>query len=323
VLTAVQKNYICSVVTPKIALKDVADILYGFELAGDLGEDGGKVEEMKVEGEEEGEKGEGMAVEGEEEKGEDEEGLVYLHVLHRKIEKERMFFISPYTSQLFSIPFVISFEKSKTPTVKEFYKMVEEKVKFMVEDWEKEKEEGKQRGGGEKGKEKQGGPKEDEEEGKEKEGKGEEGEAEEGPKYPFVLRQVNEKGESCPLSSWYHYSLGRTLDPASSDPLDLPTNGTIAVDWDPPVYSLKYYRDNGKWYEEHESVKENWDLLNSPIALDQCMFPPSFPRSFPRSLPRSFLRYLAPLLPQCFVLVRSLFPPSLLPLFLVPSFPPL
>lgn len=201
--------------TKKVQLKDVADVLFAYEAVGEI------EEKEKV----------------------TEDDLVYVKLLHRKVEKERLYFITPYTTQLFSAPMMLSFENKMTQ--KKLYEIVNEKVAFMTFNEEKSGE----------GKEK------DSDENQEAV-----------PVYPFVIRQVNDSGDRCPVSEWYHFSIGRTVDPNSDEIITFDYGSTIALDWIIPVYKLKYYRDDRKWYDEHPSVKENWDLLNSPIALDQCKF---------------------------------------------------
>lgn len=210
-------------------LKDVADVLYVFELD----------EEISTE------------MKGAEEK---DEGVAYMKFVHRKVDKEKLFFVTPYITQLFSLPFVVSFDRKLT-SMKKLYQLINEKVDFMIDKEREEKEEEERK------KQKQNlngdsaNPTNDEEE---------------RPPFPFTLRLVNPTGEKCPTSAWYHFSIGKELDPNSEDLVDLPCGSTISVDWHTPVYQLKHFRENSKWYDEHPSVKENWDLLNSPIALDQC-----------------------------------------------------
>jgi len=45
------------------------------------------------------------------------------------------------------------------------------------------------------------------------------------------------------------------------------------VDWNLDVYTLNYLRieGHGDWFDEHPSCAENWESLNKPISLDQCM----------------------------------------------------
>lgn len=230
-------------------LKDVTDVLYGFELIGEISE----IPKTEKDDEEQQQQQQvtDEPVEEEEEGG---EKIIYLHVLHRKVEKERLFFISPYTTQLFSVPFVVSFDKSRT-TGKDLYSLLHTKVKFMME--QLEKQQNSETNGA-------GGVTEVTEQNEEKDEGGEE------VQFPFLIRVVNQSGEKCPDAPWYHFNIGTEIDPNSENLLNLACGTTIALDWFPSVYHLKYYRENSKWYQEHESVKANWDLLNAPIMLDQC-----------------------------------------------------
>jgi len=93
-----------------------------------------------------------------------------------------------------------------------------------------------------------------------------------GMEYPFVLKYVNVTGTACSRSPWYAFNIGTPLLP-SDEAIDLENDETVAVDWKPELYTLKYIRLEGysDWFEEHPSCKENWENLNKPISLDQCM----------------------------------------------------
>jgi len=90
--------------------------------------------------------------------------------------------------------------------------------------------------------------------------------------YPFTLSYVNASGTACSRSPWYNFNIGTNI-PLDDELVDLHPDETISVDWKLDVYNLNYLRieGHGDWFDEHPSCSENWESLNKPISLDQCM----------------------------------------------------
>jgi len=87
--------------------------------------------------------------------------------------------------------------------------------------------------------------------------------------YPFILRYVNASGIACSRSPWYLFNIGTPIVP-NNDIIDLQSDETIAIDWKLNVLKPIRIKMNN-WYEQHPSCEENWEKLNKPISLDQCM----------------------------------------------------
>lgn len=118
----------------------------------------------------------------------------YLRILHRKIQKETVYFINPYNVTLFSSPHVFSF-KPGTLTNKQLYQQLATMFKWMIPQTKKSKREKKSSGGGEGEKEKV------EEE------------------FPFEIRLVSANGMSCSRSPWYQFSIGTEVSPKQTSNL--------------------------------------------------------------------------------------------------------
>eukprot|EP01124_Arcella_intermedia_P032261 TRINITY_DN7492_c0_g1_i2.p1 TRINITY_DN7492_c0_g1~~TRINITY_DN7492_c0_g1_i2.p1 ORF type:complete len:864 (+),score=233.08 TRINITY_DN7492_c0_g1_i2:1465-4056(+) len=171
---------------------------------------------------------------------ENPDSLIFVRVVHRKVVRNKEYIVCPYSSSLFSAPSVLSFKKKGT-TNNQLYELVLSMFGWMIKKEETEKTEAPETNLLEEN------------------------------SFPFTLSYVNNMGTSSSRSLWFEFKVGTPI-PLDDQPVDLVIDETIAIDWKLEKSSLNYLRINfGGWYEEHPSVKENWENLNKPLSLDQCM----------------------------------------------------
>jgi len=195
--------------------------------------------------------------------------IIYIRVLHRKIQRNKIYFMTPYSTNLFSSPTIFSFSKLEL-TKKQLYCSIADLLSWMVPKDTKNAEGTTSKKPTTKQKETSEKPDADPK--TENDSESENSLPQVGSRYPFLLKYVNSSGTACSRSPWYTFNLG-TLISDDDGLVDLQNDDTVAIDWKPDLYSLKYLRVDGygDWYDEHPSCKENWDSLNKPISLDQCM----------------------------------------------------
>jgi ubiquitin carboxyl-terminal hydrolase 6/32 len=178
--------------------------------------------------------------------------IIFIRVLHRKVTKNRNYFVSPYRSTLVSAPSILSYKQSET-TKQHLYALILKMFDWMIPDSTKSSSNVTI--------------------------------APDTPKkdrtyppdhietlttdYPFILRYVNASGTACSRSPWYLFNIGTPIVP-NNDIIDLQSDETIAIDWKLNVLKPIRIKMNN-WFEQHPSCEENWEKLNKPISLDQCM----------------------------------------------------
>jgi len=177
--------------------------------------------------------------------------------------------MTPYSANLFSSPTIFSFSKLEL-TKKQLYSSIADLLSWMVPKDTKNAEVTPSKKPTTKQKETSEKPDADPK--TENDSESENSLPQVGSRYPFLLKYVNSSGTACSRSPWYTFNPG-TLISDDDGLVDLQNDDTVAIDWKPDLYSLKYLRVDGygDWYDEHPSCKENWDSLNKPISLDQCM----------------------------------------------------
>jgi len=165
--------------------------------------------------------------------------LLNIVALHRKLQKSKVYFITPYSYATFSIPIILSFKRNKT-TFKQLYELVLQQTLYFLEGKKQDKYSDVD---------------------------------DKVQDYPFVLKRVTPDGSMCSICPWYKFCFGCEIsasDDIIGDSIDYLE--TISIDWIPDRNELHYHRmDTKGWYEEDKTVKENQETLNKPITLTQCM----------------------------------------------------
>ncbi|OQV22250.1 Ubiquitin carboxyl-terminal hydrolase 32 [Hypsibius exemplaris] len=87
--------------------------------------------------------------------------------------------------------------------------------------------------------------------------------------FSFVLRIVREDGNWCERCPWYKFCRGCPL--AVNDDLFRSASTTIAIDWEPTFYHLRYQDSLEFMILEHESVRRARQEHVEPISLDSCL----------------------------------------------------
>lgn len=222
--------------SPQTPLKDVNDVLYAYQLPEPVPVQETPNEDNPVEKKE-------IPLE----KG----SPIYIRIVHRKVQKEQSYFISPYNVTLFSSPAVLSFKQGSL-TNKQLYNKVAEMFKPMTERPEPEKKDQKERKAkkeskgktekkdGEERKPKKPGKKEKKENHETKDKK-EKNEKIDDSTFPFELKIVSANGMSCYKSPWYLFSIGTDI-PFNDETVIIQNDQTIALDWKVSVYMLNYHR---------------------------------------------------------------------------------
>eukprot|EP01130_Rhizamoeba_saxonica_P011913 TRINITY_DN4974_c0_g1_i1.p1 TRINITY_DN4974_c0_g1~~TRINITY_DN4974_c0_g1_i1.p1 ORF type:complete len:830 (+),score=195.69 TRINITY_DN4974_c0_g1_i1:1684-4173(+) len=165
---------------------------------------------------------------------------VYCNVsaLHRKISTTKIYIFTPYSTSLFSCPFILSYKRKNT-TYRDLYDQIHEQLQWMLEP--KKDLNGNIR--------------------RKIEYKG----------YPFKLSVTTMDGTCCPYCPWYKFCTGCEIE--ISDEVvgnEFDHESTIAIDWKIDLKDLHYIRTESRsWYEQHPSIEEHWNKLNKPIPLDR------------------------------------------------------
>ena len=88
------------------------------------------------------------------------------------------------------------------------------------------------------------------------------------PKYPFILKTVDNNGRYCSACPWYTFCQGCTI-PCDDLLFDFCSN--VAIDWDATTLHIHYQHAQEHNFVEDASVGECYRQVREPISLDQCL----------------------------------------------------